>query len=622
MPDKGTDRPDLTGQDLTAEPHIYFPRINLTRALLPQTKLSKLDMRYCLLTGANLVGADLTQTDLTGANLTDADLTGADLTGANLARADLTRTILRHANLQNADLTGITGITSNQIGGANLQGIKNKEAISLDSTSQVDEALKNVAKLYQLLITTCLIVSVIVITTTDIDIITHTGTAKIPIIDVQLPKDAFFIIAPFLILTLFMSFHLHLIRAWEMMLEFPAVYPDGRTIGQKTYPLHLNSLSFRSWKQLKDKLPRLTKTRACASAVTAFWTAPIALACVDVSYSKGQTPNLLGLQLACTLLTILFAHKMWHRWLQILAGNRKIDEYFSHQKQNSSILPISSINKTYFKSYNSKITIKSASVPLRLSPRTCVNILIIIIFIFYYRSIVTITTTIPTQNNSKNSNSWWESTVKQLITPQLVQAEIVLRPSSWRQRIQPPKTSPGSSHDHSKWEAYLKQYDQITNIPDLTKAHLRFANAKYTFAPKVNLTMAYLVGATFEGADLTFSRLLAADLTDCDLTRAQLLLADLTAANCRSANFTSADLRGADLTSADLTGADLTGAHLEGANLTGADLHDAKLQGAQYTPTGDSATKWPSNMTLQQVRNLGVIAVDDLGHPWPNCPIR
>jgi uncharacterized protein YjbI with pentapeptide repeats len=82
---------DLKGLDLIG--------INLSKALLRRSKLSKVNSSQ-----SNLMGADLRDADLSGADLIEANLSGADLRGANLNGADLT-----DANLAAANLLGVKG---------------------------------------------------------------------------------------------------------------------------------------------------------------------------------------------------------------------------------------------------------------------------------------------------------------------------------------------------------------------------------------------------------------------------------------------------------------------------------------------------------------------------------
>lgn len=95
------------------------------------------------------------------------------------------------------------------------------------------------------------------------------------------------------------------------------------------------------------------------------------------------------------------------------------------------------------------------------------------------------------------------------------------------------------------------------------------------WAGVIDLTGAYLVGASLSYADLkqasmANARLRGASLGNADLFRADLSGADLVGAGLRAANLGHARLRDADLSHAFLSGTDLTGADLGNARLDGA----------------------------------------------------
>ncbi len=83
---------------------------------LPDSKLSRADLR-----GADLFGANLIEAFLFGANLSGADLRGADLFGANLSEANLSEASLSEASLFVAKLSGAT-LSGANLNGANLNG--------------------------------------------------------------------------------------------------------------------------------------------------------------------------------------------------------------------------------------------------------------------------------------------------------------------------------------------------------------------------------------------------------------------------------------------------------------------------------------------------------------------
>lgn len=109
-------------------------------------------------------------------------------------------------------------------------------------------------------------------------------------------------------------------------------------------------------------------------------------------------------------------------------------------------------------------------------------------------------------------------------------------------------------------------------------AILREASLGSAHLEQANLSAANLEGAILVDAYLNGSALVAANLQRADLSVAHLQQALLAAAELQGANLHGADLQGALLTRANLKGANLEGANLEGANLEGANLEGANLQ--------------------------------------------
>jgi uncharacterized protein YjbI with pentapeptide repeats len=116
---------------------------------------------------------------------------------------------------------------------------------------------------------------------------------------------------------------------------------------------------------------------------------------------------------------------------------------------------------------------------------------------------------------------------------------------------------------------------------DLSKAQLQGANLESAELQGADLELAKLQGADLESANLQHAALFGAQLQAADLSKAQLQGANLRWAQLQGAELSAAQLQGADLLRAQLQGANLGGAQLQGANLELANLQDARLYFAQ-----------------------------------------
>jgi uncharacterized protein YjbI with pentapeptide repeats len=131
---------------------------------------------------------------------------------------------------------------------------------------------------------------------------------------------------------------------------------------------------------------------------------------------------------------------------------------------------------------------------------------------------------------------------------------------------------------------------EVARLPELNLDRRSFRGASAEGAKFVNarLEQASFVGARLKDADFEGAHLLGAVLDgahaySATFDRANLTDARLRLASLRSARFESAALPGARLAGADLTSAHLVDTNLRGADLTGANLTNAHLERADLT---------------------------------------
>ncbi len=131
-----------------------------------------------------------------------------------------------------------------------------------------------------------------------------------------------------------------------------------------------------------------------------------------------------------------------------------------------------------------------------------------------------------------------------------------------------------------------------------------------------SLTLAELQGASFDDADLQGASLAGAELQGASLSGAQLQGAIMTGAQLQGAILSDANLTSAVLSQARLQGASLQGATLSGADLRetwlhGADLSSADLQGAELENARLlGATMWPARLKGSSLHGAQLQGVD------------
>lgn len=127
--------------------------------------------------------------------------------------------------------------------------------------------------------------------------------------------------------------------------------------------------------------------------------------------------------------------------------------------------------------------------------------------------------------------------------------------------------------------------EQYLPKSDLSNIQLQGANLKKTNLRGANLVGSQLQNAILKNAQMQYANLLNANLTDANLTESQLQGANLEMADLKKANLIRSQIQGANLTGADFSSADLTysqmqGAEFSGTKMIGTNLYRSKMDGA------------------------------------------
>ena len=256
---------DLSGVDLR--------NANLSRADLQEADLSK-----AALDEANLSEATVFDANLTKAALHTADLTGADLRGANLQEARLIQTKLRETQLQGAKLATAVGLLSSQFAGSDVSGATLPQDIAkFEGLRFVEETSRITRPMFIGMLAGCVYSWLTIATTEDARLLTNSASSPLPIIQTEIPIAGFYWAASLILLTLYVYLHLYLQRLWVGLADLPAIFPDGKTLGEKAYPWLLNGLVRAHFRRLKYNRPPLSRVQNFVSIVIAWWVVPLTL---------------------------------------------------------------------------------------------------------------------------------------------------------------------------------------------------------------------------------------------------------------------------------------------------------------------------------------------------------
>lgn len=516
-------------------------------------------------------GADLSGQDLRQADLSQCDFRDATFAQANLQEADLTETTFWEADMRNADLTGVRGLypspcgTASPLGGANVTGATlPEETAKFGALDNVAELSKNAGKLFISLITADAFMQLIVAKTTDVQLLTNSGTTKIPVLDADIPTVTLFWLGPLVLLVLYVSFLLYLQRLWEIIAGLPALFPDGVPLTQKSYPWLLNDLVRSEFKFLKAQNRPLARTQELLFTFLAYTLVPLTLFPFWARYLCRHEWMVTGWQIGYagvflwTMITFLELARLTLRRLK----RRKQGGYYSGWGVAASL------------AWSGLVVLLSLSV---------------------------ITWGIPRDR--------WQEDRRDLATYSLRRwVPRVLDELGYR-----PFANFEEAELSVKPDGWLN-----TDKDDIKKVrqpvHLKDADLRYA-----NLHKAFLVNADLRGVNLFHADLRETDLRGSDCTSSARSIVRLGKANLEGAHLeeshfggmavysrgpsdhpdwmycvyiNGADFRGATLSRAHLMGVHLEGAHFEGARLTGTDLRSAHLDDARL----DRATLHSADM--------------------------
>lgn len=556
--------------------NVDLRKVDLRGADLRQANLSEADLR-----GADLRGANLNRSILKGTNLRDSLLNDADL-----GCSELTDACLQDSRLQNANLEGVLGLLPGQLAGSDLSNAKLPPAIlEFKELKTIEEISKLTQTNLIAVLAGCVYSWLTVATTLDSKLVTDSASSPLPIIGTPVPITAFYVVAPLILLVLYVHLHLYLQRMWDGLSALPAVFPDGRTLDRVAYPWLLNSLARRGFRLLRDEPLPLSRVQTRISKFISWWIVPITLLIFwgdYLSIRKGRGTFLHILMLAVCAGAGLRLSKL----AATLRREKEKTGLLRGPKSHSYFLGITVALVFSFLSYQGIYGVKEKIRRLLIG--------------------ATITEkTIEGVPDLRENVGQWRVSIPKLLG--LVHCD--------------PFADLRGQDVSTKPENWKPEDIESVKGANLTFADLKFADAVGAFFAKADLSRADLRHAELFGADLRAAILKNADLRRAGLRRANLSHSDLAQADLSAADLTNADLsdasleqakmRGADFSfanlgranfgKADLRGAtfwyvDLSGANLSGALLDGADFHSAKLAGADLS--GVDLTKYNSLIAL------------------------
>lgn len=499
-------------------------KANLADANLEGAELVGVNLRFAEFHDANLKAADLLLADLRDACLMRSNLEEACLVGANL----------EGANLEGADLESAMGLVPRQLAGANLR------AASLPQQIQEFPALEDFTRasstalwLFGATMLTNILSWLMIWKTKDVQLISNSSV--LPFLhsaaaSAALPTGELYLIMPALLLAVYLVFQFHLQRLWDAVLELPAVFPDGRVLGDKG-PGIIKGLLRAHFRWMNEDAPSTRLIEKSVSMFLAYWVVPLTMVFYWGRYLTKQDMHGTALHVLFLLISTAVAiysttkvGRPQQVWTLTESRTRRILRSLSIQSPGSAAIALGTLL-----AFLSLGTIAGVPHDLGRAP----------------------------QYSATDIRRWapsvfWSAGYDPYAD--LTEAAISSKPANWT----------GAD-------------DQLGLVKG---AHLNNANFRYAQAYGVFLVNSHLWRTDFRGAFLS-----EADFRGADLGQANLRAAILDRAQMTHANLDRAELDGANLTRADLRGVNLSYSSLENATLIDARLDGASLYSAHLAST-------------------------------------
>jgi uncharacterized protein YjbI with pentapeptide repeats len=510
---------------------------NLRSANLESAKILSVDESKADVSGADLTAANLAHAILDGSNLSRAFLDHANFTGASVKGADLKDASLYGAILTDANLEGVSGLIDGQLAGSNLCRAKLPEDIArFSGVDQVAEISKQAKTLFLAVIGACVFCWLTIGMTRDAQLVLNNATSPLPVIQTKVPIASFYLIAPVVLLALYVYFHLYLQDLWSALSKLPAFFPDGRSVIERVYPWLMTGLGWSHVAGLKSSRPPFFRLRSFISFVTGWLLVPFTIFLFWGHYVRLHEP----------------AGSVWHLVLLALALWFAVDFYRSAVK---TLRGMDSRGWKVFALFPGWMRFPRGASLLGLA-------------------VVCACAAITT--------------------------EAILGEPQWRGIPYGTGLSVRLSHEELSekgpdWQRLSGTADarlRTVKGANLKGKDLRGALANNSFLARADLFRTKLQGADLLGADLRRANLAFANLQRANLAWANLQGADLAFTNLQRAFLFTANLKGAKLQEANLSGANLQRADLRDVKtITQSQLDEA---------CGDEETKLPPGLTMRK----------------------
>ena len=397
----------------------------------------------------------------------------------------------------------------------------------------IAEASRNARAIYLLFIGFLAYCAITVVNTKDMQLILN-ETAHLPIINIDVPLNGFFLLSPLIALVVFIYLQLYIHRLKGLIDDLRINYPSVEK--RRLYPWMLN-------------------------------------------IAEDPEPGIIG-----RLQKIMFNFSLW--WLLPivliffpLGFLRKHDPFWSYVV---GLIPV--IGTTviiWFWCQYERVKLKGF---LHENPGKISLSIMVLLFGLYYIFFLIPRSFDGVKGGFLNNFLYVDLSYQKLINEQKIEYETLYWVDLAGSHLEGANFTESILKKANLKKSYLMKanfYNANLEGARLEEAKLQGANLRFAKLDSADLSGAQLQGAHLDSAQLQDANLMGAHLQGTHLVRAQLQGAKFRGAHLQGAILREAQFQGAELREAQLQGAILTSAELQGATLWRAELDNADLSNAQ-----------------------------------------
>jgi uncharacterized protein YjbI with pentapeptide repeats len=500
------------------------------------------DLSGAQLEASDLISVNLRLADLHDANLRASDLLLADLRDACLVRADMEEACLVGANLEGANLEGASletamGLVPRQFAGANLRdALLAPQLMEFEAVGLFQSASQNAFRYFGAVTAASVFSWLVIWKTRDTQFLTN--SAVFPFLHshaaaAALPTVESYLIVPVALFILYLLFHFHLQRLWDAVMELPAIFPDGHSLGDRG-PGMISGLLRTHFRWMNPDPSSTRLVEKGVSLLAAYWIVPATLL---LFWARDLTRQEIHGTILQAFLAVVATGIAAYASTKV---GRPQERWATEKKWMERLVArMQAINP--------------------ISVATVLGVVLMLLSAGTIAGIPHDRTRAP-QYGPANIRRWAANAFWWLAYDpyaDLTEASISHRPANWN----------GAD-------------DQVASVDGLRSTNAKF---RYAQAYGVFLANSHLWRADFQGAFLSEADLRSADLGESNLRFAVMDHAQMNHTNLDRSNLDGADLRRADLRSANLSYCSLANANLVDALLEGASVYTARLPGATMT---------------------------------------